>query len=137
MIPERPLPNKYFVDFDNTIVDSKYNPNTGRYDILGLMPDMKESVNECAKSHEIVIFTSRPVKEWNQVTRFLAEQGVVFDGIMEKPLGIAYVDDRAMLPHEFVDKFKPRERKPIDLDEYYASEQDAYPLREDEDGNPF
>lgn len=125
---ETPLPNKFFIDFDETIADSRYNPNTAQYDIHGLMPNMKESVNQCAKSHEIIIFTSRPVKEWSQVTRFLAEQGVIFDGIMEKPLGIAYVDDKALRPDEFVDKFKP----PTKQGQYEELPDDG---RYDSDGN--
>lgn len=135
MTERPPYPHVYAIDFDDTIAQANYN--NGRWLMGELMEGMKEAVNEVSRDNQIIIFTARPKKEWGQVTQYLAEHGVVFDGIMEKPLGIAYVDDRAMLPHEFVDKFKPRERKPIDLDEYYASEQDPYPLREDEDGNPF
>lgn len=99
---EHPIPNRIFCDFDNTISDTQFNPETGRYDMGEVLPGMKEAVNNCSKSHEIIIFTSRPIKEWKDVTRYLAEHGVIFDGIMEKPLGIAYVDDRALRPEEFI-----------------------------------
>lgn len=123
MKKETPI-TAFAIDFDNTISDTHFNTETGGYDMGDVLPDMKETINHLAKDHQIIIHTARPKEQWHSVTRYLAEHGVVFDRIAEKPLAIAYVDDKAMLPHEFVDKFKPREKKPIDIDEWYRGEQD-------------
>ncbi len=100
-----PLPNRVFWDFDSTIADTRWNGET--FQMHGLLPGMKEAVNQCSTMHEVVIFTSRPRKEYPQVRKFLSDNGVIFSRIMHKPLAIAYVDDRGLSPQQAKDYFKP------------------------------
>ena len=145
MIEQRPpYPKAYAIDFDDTITQTHFSD--GRWLMGELVPDMKEAINAVAKENEIIIFTARPKKEWKEVTRYLAENGVIFDRIAEKPLAIYYIDDRALRPNEFIKQVKQENSiheeevkfmREHYLDELYASDRDPEPLRIDEFGNPF
>jgi hypothetical protein len=100
---EQPLPNRFLVDFDQTLCNSHFNPKTGKYDTGGPIEAVVSAVvDQYFKGNEIIIFTSRPKKEWPVLREWLDREGVPYSGIKKKPLAKAYIDDKAMRPDEFI-----------------------------------
>jgi len=97
MTPE--TPNTWCVDFDNTICRTRWDGV--RWAMGKAIPGMVEAVNRCGETHEIIIFTSRPFSEWEEMSEWLSIHRVKFNQIQSKPLAAHYVDDRAMKPEEF------------------------------------
>lgn len=105
---EKPL-NSYFIDFDGTLSDTHFNPDTGLYDMGEPLPYMIDAVNNCATSHEIVIFTARPEEEWPAVREWLDTHGVIYQNVTNvKEPALRYVDDRAIRPDEFASMYGNR-----------------------------
>jgi hypothetical protein len=96
--------NKIGIDFDNTLVKTTFNSETGKYDMGTPIEAVCDAVNQQALDFhkQIVIWTARPKKEWPEVRKWLDEQGVVYHKIKKKVLTQFIVDDRAMRPEEFV-----------------------------------
>ncbi len=103
-----PLPPRYLVDFDGTLCNTSWG-ETGW--VMGEpMRDVIDAVNNAHNAgNEIVIFTSRPRREWEAVRSFLTENGVLFDKVRHKPLAKGYIDDRGLRPNEFVELWKKTE----------------------------
>lgn len=108
-----PYPNKALVDFDDTLSKTVWDGE--EWKMGSALPGMVEAVRNCARTHEIVIFTSRPFSDWEKLRDWLKVHQIPYNGILSKPLADIYVDDRSMKPDEFRDRFNPnyeRTRKP-------------------------
>lgn len=100
-----PMPKRLLVDFDQTLCDSSWN---GKKWVMGVpITEVVEAVQEAAKTHEIIIFSARPVGEWDEMRHWLKVARVPYNEIFFKPLG-TIVDDRSMRPEEFAEKYSRR-----------------------------
>jgi hypothetical protein len=89
-----------FLDFDGTLSDTKRIGD--EFQMGEPIPYMVEAANEASKEREIVIFTARPVMEWEEVRTWLIEHNVNYSGITNvKRPAKHYVDDRSLKPEEF------------------------------------
>lgn len=89
-------PNKTVViDIDGVLVYwDKHSPNH----IKGDIDQAKASLMRLRRQGLIIhLYTSRPVEEKESLSKALKERGFVFDFLTcGKPLGFAYIDDRAV-----------------------------------------
>lgn len=89
-----------FLDFDNTLSNTQRIGDEFR---MGEpIPYMVEAADKASKEREIVIFTARPVMEWEEVRAWLIKEGVPYSAItnVKRPAKY-YVDDRSLRPDEF------------------------------------
>src|SRR3990167_3307852 len=96
---ERLLPPTIYTDFDQTLVDSKFNPKTKHWDIGKPIEPIVSRIGEIQFEKEIVIWSSRPPKEWGEIRDWLDKEGIRYSRIVYKDLGEAYIDDRAFNPN--------------------------------------
>lgn len=107
MKEQPPLPNRYLIDFDNTLSDTIWNPVSEKWQMGAPIKDVVEAVRKVSEANEIVIFTARPVSEWDEMRRWLRIAKVPYNAIQSKPLGVI-VDDRALRPDEFVESMRKK-----------------------------
>ena len=99
----------YFIDLDGTLSDTHFNPDTGHYDLGEPLPRMVDAVNNCAKEHNIVVFSARPVTEYDEVSRWLQEHGITHSEITNiKRPALKYIDDKGQDPQTFASIWNPR-----------------------------
>lgn len=100
-----PMPHRLLVDFNGTLCNTTWN---GKDWIMGVpIAPVVEAVQKASKTHEIVIFTARPVSEWDEMRRWLKVAKVPYSSIFLKPLG-TIVDDNSLRPDEFVERSRPK-----------------------------
>lgn len=92
----------FAVDIDDTLLYSEYKD--GKYAVIGANFSLIEKINSLYKSgHEIILYTGR---HWNhlQITiKQLRMHNVMHHSlVMAKPVGDYYIDDKAILPEDFL-----------------------------------
>lgn len=93
---------KFVVDIDGTLLYSNYV--SGEYDLYGRNEDLIKKINSLYyEGHEIILQTGR---HWNDLLltkKQLEKNGIKYHTLVcGKPIGDFYIDDRAILPHEFL-----------------------------------
>jgi hydroxymethylpyrimidine pyrophosphatase-like HAD family hydrolase len=96
---------KFVVDIDDTLLYSYYNKEDGKYYLKGYNIDLITKINNLyRKGHEIILYTGR---HWNhlELTKYQLNQCLVnyTTLIMGKPVGDYYIDDKAILPEDFLE----------------------------------
>jgi len=125
---EKPPENAVVVDFDNTIMN--YEVTEDLTEEGPLVPGVKEALQQLKdKGCYIIVSSSRTASywpgqnrdgQWKFIENYLTKNEVTFDEIWasDKPVAIAYIDDRAHKVEfaedrsnwaEIVDKIEPKE----------------------------
>ena len=101
---EKPL-NKIFIDFDQTLCNTHFNPTTGEYQMGEVNSAVADAVNEQSLDfhRKVVVFTARPKREWKAIREWLDREGIGYHKVTNrKKPALYYVDDHAMRPDELI-----------------------------------